>query len=288
MLFANPILKTFLAVVECGTVHAAAKRLHITQTAVTQRIKKLESAVGVEVFVRSKKGMRLNASGKVLLGYARRLEKLSQAGHNEITGLGVRGKVAVTISAATTLMEARILPAITPVLDANPQLYVSLDADDDGPALEKKLNNFSSDIIISEEINLSGSAVYKSIQPDQYVLVCSSAWKGRKLKDILMQERIIDYHASDHLTYDYLRAYKLLRYAQRDRMFANRTELIAQMIEAGIGYSVLSESFVKRYADHGSLHILNKGASFAQQLVCAWSSQEIMPGYLQALIDAIN
>jgi LysR family transcriptional regulator, chromosome initiation inhibitor len=79
-----------------------------------------------------------------------------------------------------------------------------------------------------------------------------------------------------------------LRHAQRDRIFANRTELLAQMIEAGLGYSVLSESFAKSYIKQGCMHVLNHGASYAQQLVCAWSPQEMLPDYLQAVIDVLQ
>lgn len=287
MVFINPTLKAFLAVVETGTTHAAAKQLHITQTAITQRIKNLEQALGVDVFIRTKKGMQLNAPGKILLSYAHKLERLSLTGHSEITGLGAQTKVAVTISAATTLMESRVLPAIAPILQQYPLLYIKLDADD-APKLENKLLNFKSDIIICEEINLSDQMPHKKLTADDMILVCSSAWKKRKLIDIISQERIIDYNEDDHLSFDYLRAHKLLKHAQHDRIFANRTELIAQMIEQGLGYSVLSKSFVKHYSSKGQLHILNNGLSYAQQLVCAWMPHDTPPNYLQALLDALT
>lgn len=287
MVFGNPMLKAFLAVVETGTTHAAAEKLHITQTAVTQRIKNLERSLGVDVFIRTKKGMQLNPPGKVLLNYAKKLQRLALAGHNDITGLGSNAKVSVTLSAATTIMQSRVLPAITPILNKYPMLYIKLDADDN-PKLEDKLLNFQSDIIISENIHLSDQTPYKPLAPDDMILVCSPAWKKRKLLDIIQQERIIDYNESDHLTFAYLRKYKLLEHAQHDRIFANRTELIAQMIECELGYSVLSKAFIKHYCSHGQLHVLNQGLSYAHQLVCAWMPQDTPAAYIQTLLHALT
>ena len=45
-------IEAFSEVVACGSVSAAAKKLGVSQPAVSQLIKKLEEAVGVPVFVR--------------------------------------------------------------------------------------------------------------------------------------------------------------------------------------------------------------------------------------------
>jgi DNA-binding transcriptional LysR family regulator len=58
------LAQTFLEVVSTGSFIAAAERLHLTQTAVSARIRTLESQLGRRLFVRNKAGARLTAAGE--------------------------------------------------------------------------------------------------------------------------------------------------------------------------------------------------------------------------------
>ncbi len=57
-------METFVAVVECGSLSDAAKRLHANQPNLTVRIQKLESQLGVDLFDREGKKLILNPIGK--------------------------------------------------------------------------------------------------------------------------------------------------------------------------------------------------------------------------------
>ena len=52
---------------ESGGIRAAARRLGLTQPAVTHAVRELEQGLGVDLFVRSAKGVRLTAPGEALL-----------------------------------------------------------------------------------------------------------------------------------------------------------------------------------------------------------------------------
>lgn len=58
------LAKTFLAVVATGSFVEAAARLHLTQTAVSARIRLLEEQVGRRLFVRNRAGARLTPAGE--------------------------------------------------------------------------------------------------------------------------------------------------------------------------------------------------------------------------------
>ena len=66
-------LETFLAVAEEKGFSRAAKRLHRTQPAVSQVIRKLEGDLGEVLFERSARDGTLTAAGEVLRDYARRM-----------------------------------------------------------------------------------------------------------------------------------------------------------------------------------------------------------------------
>ena len=66
MRFTLDQLRALLAVAETGGVRRAAERLHLTQPAITARIKKLETSLGVELFDRSQ-AMKPTKSGVALV-----------------------------------------------------------------------------------------------------------------------------------------------------------------------------------------------------------------------------
>lgn len=66
-------IKYFIAVAEEGNIGAAARRLHVSQPPVTRQIQSLEEELGLELFVRTHRGVTLTASGEIFLLHARRL-----------------------------------------------------------------------------------------------------------------------------------------------------------------------------------------------------------------------
>ncbi len=70
-------LQTLVAVSRFESVSKAADALHLTQPAVTTRIKALEDALGLQIFERHSKGMRLTKRGAMLLQYAEQFQHLS-------------------------------------------------------------------------------------------------------------------------------------------------------------------------------------------------------------------
>lgn len=66
-------LKYLIEVVNCGSINEAAKRLYITQPSLSSSMKELETEVGIELLIRSSKGITLSADGAEFLGYARQI-----------------------------------------------------------------------------------------------------------------------------------------------------------------------------------------------------------------------
>ena len=66
-------LRTFVAVAEEGHLTRAAERMFVSQPAVSSHVKALEAELGVALFDRTPKGMRLTREGERLLGRARRI-----------------------------------------------------------------------------------------------------------------------------------------------------------------------------------------------------------------------
>ncbi|WP_460031035.1 LysR substrate-binding domain-containing protein [Megalodesulfovibrio paquesii] len=85
------LLRAFVAVAEAGSFTAAAEVLARTQSAVSQQVARLESALARRVFERTSRTMSLTPEGEVLLGYARRLIALSDEAVCRITATELQG-----------------------------------------------------------------------------------------------------------------------------------------------------------------------------------------------------
>lgn len=73
------LLRAFVAVVDAGGFTRAAERLHLTQSTVSQQIKRLEETVGHALLVRERTGdSRTTEEGEQLLGYARRMLEIDK------------------------------------------------------------------------------------------------------------------------------------------------------------------------------------------------------------------
>lgn len=66
-------LKCFVAVVDAGSLSAAAPQVHRSQSAISMQLKKLEAALGCQLLLRGPRQHQLTPQGQLLLGYARRM-----------------------------------------------------------------------------------------------------------------------------------------------------------------------------------------------------------------------
>lgn len=66
-------LRAFCAAATLGSIAAAARSLHVSQPALSKRLRQLESLAGVQLFDRSTRGVTLTSAGNHLYGAARRL-----------------------------------------------------------------------------------------------------------------------------------------------------------------------------------------------------------------------
>lgn len=101
-------LRYFVAVAEAGSLTAAASRLHISQPPLSVAISKLESELGVQLLIRTPRGVEPTSAGRYLLGASSRV--LGEIG-DIVTALrrfgsGLAG--SVTVAAVPVLMWRRI------------------------------------------------------------------------------------------------------------------------------------------------------------------------------------
>src|ERR1700737_614408 len=92
-------LEVFLAVAQEGRFSRAAEKLHRTQSAISQTIRKLEGDIGEPLLDRSSRGGLLTDAGRVLRDYAERLLNLRENAKEALVELRELQKGKLTIAA---------------------------------------------------------------------------------------------------------------------------------------------------------------------------------------------
>lgn len=95
----SPLLRYFEEVAVLGSVRRAAERLHIAPSAVTRQIRAFEDLLGVPLFERLPRGVKLTAAGELMLASVRRLQREFDATLSQVDALkGLRrGKVGIGV-----------------------------------------------------------------------------------------------------------------------------------------------------------------------------------------------
>lgn len=283
----SPQLEAFIAIAEHKTVHGAAKAVHITQTAATQRIRALEARLRTTLFVRTRRGMLLTPEGEALLRYCHAAKDLEGQTLAKIQGAATHSEIRMGITGSCSIMRSRVIPQCSAVIKKFPQLLLTFNINDlENREQDLKAGRYQFAILQPEQIAREMES--KALKPEKYVLVCATQWKKRRLQDIIQSERIIDFDPTDQMTFNYLKHYHLFNKARLDRHYVNNTEDIAYMLMAGLGYCVLTTEFCKPYVDNHQLMILNSGKVYEHKLSLAWYDRPEPPKYFTAIMNAIS
>ncbi|HET6493524.1 MAG TPA: LysR family transcriptional regulator, partial [Burkholderiales bacterium] len=115
------LARTFLEIVTTGNFLRAADRLHVTQTAVSARVRTLEELLGRKLFVRNKSGASLTPAGRRFLGYAQTLVQIWERARHQVAVPPGR-RAVVTVGVELSLWDPLLSDWLLWMRQAAPQL----------------------------------------------------------------------------------------------------------------------------------------------------------------------
>ena len=287
MMIARAQLPTFMAVAELLNLSAAAKKLGITQTGATQRIKALEQSLGTTLFTRSRSGMRLTEEGRLLFRYCTEASNLEGQFLSGMRGVGQTREVELCIVGPMSLLVGRVVPRYGEVARKFPTLNLRFVVDSNANRLNQ-LKRGACDLafVFPHEVGLELDS--KLIRPVEYLLVAAPDWKRRPLKEILETEKLLAYHASDTTGRDYLRTFNLLEQCRRPLFCVNENITLIRLLELGLGFGVLPKEVAEPLIRQNSLAALNQGRSYKIPFALAWYPRKEMPDYFREIVQMIK
>jgi DNA-binding transcriptional LysR family regulator len=103
------LLRTFVAIVDTGSLTSAGKKVGRTQPAITHQMKRLEAAVGRTLFGENRRQLGLTPDGEVLLEFARTILRLNDEAIGRFSAPGIAGHVTL---GTPDLYAAYLLPEV--------------------------------------------------------------------------------------------------------------------------------------------------------------------------------
>jgi LysR family transcriptional regulator (chromosome initiation inhibitor) len=190
-------LATFQAVVETGSFEAAARQLHVTPSAVSQRIKALEGSVG-QVLVRRAKPCTATAAGEALVRFAGQVALLER----EALGQARDGtRVSIVVNADS--LHTWFLPALTRV----PGPRYELHTDDEHYTADLLRAGTAMAAVTAQHVAVQGCRIQK-LGAMRY-LPCGPA----EMADDLARAPMIVFDRKDRMQHRFLAAQDLTRRA---------------------------------------------------------------------------
>jgi len=120
------LIKTFLTVYECKSILLASKKLFISQPAITKSIKKLESFLGCELFVRTPKGVVPTTEGEMFNHACYNSVKLLDEGIKKISSYSSLEEGYLNIGSSSTIIRKLLLPFIEKFTKKYPKIKLSI------------------------------------------------------------------------------------------------------------------------------------------------------------------
>lgn len=124
------LLRSFLAVVETGSLSAAATRIATTQPTLSRHVRELETSLGVTLFTRSVRGLEPTEAALGLVDDARAMGSAAEALALKAQGRSQQLTGTVRITASVVVANLLLPPIVVALREAEPHIQVEVVASD--------------------------------------------------------------------------------------------------------------------------------------------------------------
>ena len=287
-------LRLFAAVVEHGTMTAAAQAMNLSLSATSARLKALEHRVGATLLERSKAGAAATDAGRALARQAHRVLAELDALHVEMAtfGHGLRGTVRLLCN--TAAMSEALPPRLGRFLVAHPDIDLDLRELPSDAVLDALRRGVADVGIVADYVDTTGLTTLRWLD-DELVALLPATRKGGRRSTAQPFAQLLD-RPFVGLSADSGLSQFLMRQAARGgrvphhRVRVSNFDAAARIVEAGVGVAVMPLSAAERWRD-ARVHIAALKDAWAKRclLVCSTPQAETLPSVrslIKALVDA--
>ncbi len=249
-------LRAFVAVVEEGSFTLAARRLFVTQSAVSHSLRTLEEQLSCKLLDRSGKRVAVTAEGELLLKRCKRvIFELDQAGR-DLDGLKKWGQTRIRIGAPHSLCTFIVPTVLREFRDCFPRCEPVIEAGDTTVLLDR-LADVELDLVVGLKPRGRGEDGYRRMFNDRLAFVVSPfhPWvaDGGRILDTLSEQQFIIYARATE-THRLIEEW-FERKGERGRkpLVLGDMQAIKEMAKLGVGVGIVAPWIAAREIADGTL-----------------------------------
>ena len=250
-------LETLVAAVRAGSLTAAARRLFISQPAVSARLRRLEQETGEPLLRRSGQGVRPTAAGELLFDRARALLDQVRRLEQEMASGEISGRLSV---GATDLAAIYHLPAaLQRFRRLHPQCELALQVDGTAPLLRLLEAGMVELVVGTFPVTERGIEMVPLYHDPLTILAPSGHRLARRriLRPEEMAEEVWILHKPESVTRQLVESFFAAHQIRpRVEMEISSPEAIKKLVQARLGLAVLPACAVRREVADGRLATL--------------------------------
>jgi DNA-binding transcriptional LysR family regulator len=247
-------IRAFAAVADEGSFTLAARKLSLTQSAISHSLRTLEEQLDCRLLDRQGKRSSLTVEGEMFLRRCRRVMHELDLAAREIDGMKGWGQGRIRIGAPPTLCHYLLPRVLREMRDCFPGCEAVIEAGDT-VVLLKMLGAFELDIVLGMKTKVERTLRYEPLFKDRLVFVVAPnhpwAQVGKVDGETLGREQFIVYARATE-TYRLVEKH-LSGVAMRPPLVLADMEVIKEMAKVGVGIGVVAPWVARRELDEGSL-----------------------------------
>lgn len=191
-------LKYALTIADCGSMNEAAKQLFISQPSLSETMKELETEIGLDIFLRSNRGIVITPEGEEFLGYARQVTEQFGLLQSKYIDKKVKEKFSVSTQHYTFAVKA----FVETVKQIGMEQYEFAVHETTTISVIKNVKNFKSEIGVLYENDFNEKVLNKMFKENGLEFVelfsCDTfvyLWSGHPLakQDVITMEELDEY-----------------------------------------------------------------------------------------------
>ncbi len=261
-------METFVSVVECGSLSAAAKKMHANQPNLSVRIQKLEEILDVKLFDREGRKLILNPIGKKLYEQTKPVLKMVENIKEEMSLYKHPETGHIRIGGGYQILLTTLLPFIDSFTQKYPQVTYEMNEVGPAPLIHHLIDQYELDIGLVdtsytneqiESIPLGINSTIKLIVPNSNNYHQQNSITLEELKDL----QFIVFKKGIKLRNEIDNSLKEKDISLSILMETNHIDLMINMVEKGLGVAFLPISENSQVAINPNIKVLHiKGLEF--------------------------
>ena len=161
-MFDPVLLRSFVAVADCQNFTRAAERLHLTQSTVSQQVRRLEESLGCQLLDRDQRRVVATVEGERLLAYARRILALHEEASDVL--INQRGEEVLRLGVPEDFAAERLMPMLSRFGRDYPAVRLEVTSGL-GPELQRQFRRGEFDLLLVKQMGHSDDCVESWPEP---------------------------------------------------------------------------------------------------------------------------